>query len=174
VLEIDPLAQRISSMHAWQQTTADRLNRIEEKLVVESKEIAAVSARVTSLEDRFGVIATVQQDMKATNNNMEIVKKNFDQLKLDARDALTLSKEVKLFKTELQELQEDVTTVLHQAPATERLISQVQQNVEASTEQLMAMSRFVRLESEVRGSNVLQIEQQRVCRLSRVPTSMSS
>jgi septation ring formation regulator EzrA len=143
VLEIDPLAQRISSMHAWQETTADRLNRIEEKLVVEAKEIAAVSARVTSLEDRFGVIAIVQQEMKDTNDKMDKVSKNFDQLKLDARDALLLSKEVKLFKTELQELQEDVTTVLHQAPATERLISQVQQNVEASTEQLMAMSRCV-------------------------------
>ena len=130
-------------MHAWQETTADRLNRIEEKLVVEAKEIAAVSARVTSLEDRFGVIAIVQQEMKDTNDKMDKVSKNFDQLKLDARDALLLSKEVKLFKTELQELQEDVTTVLHQAPATERLISQVQQNVEASTEQLMAMSRCV-------------------------------
>ena len=140
VLEIDPLAQRVSSMHAWQESTAERLNRIEDKLTHESKETEAVKARVSELESRFTIIAQVQTEMKETNDHMDQVQKNFAQLKLDARDALQLSGDVKHFKTELQELQEDVTTVLHQAPSTERLIAQVQQNVDASTEQLMAMS----------------------------------
>ena len=126
VLEIDPLAQRVSSMHAWQESTAERLNRIEDKLTHESKETEAVKARVSELESRFTIIAQVQTEMKETNDHMDQVQKNFAQLKLDARDALQLSGDVKHFKTELQELQEDVTTVLHQAPSTERLIAQVQ------------------------------------------------
>jgi predicted nucleic acid-binding Zn-ribbon protein len=140
VLEIDPLAQRISSMHAWQEQTADRLNRIEEKQMNEAKALVAVTERVTELEGRFAVIGQVQKEMKATNDHMAQVTSNFDQLKIEARDALTLSADVKHFKMELQELQEDVTTVLNQAPATERLMAQVQQNVEASAEQLMTMT----------------------------------
>ena len=134
------MAQRISSMHAWQESTAERLNRIEEKLTNEAKEIEATKVRISNLESQFTIIGVVQKEMKATNDHMGEVKKNFDQLRLDARDALLLASEVKHFKTELQELQEDVTTVLHQAPSTERLIARVQQNVENSTEQLMAMS----------------------------------
>ena len=140
VLEIDPLAQRISSMHAWQESTADRLNRIEEKLTRESKETEAVKVRVSDLESRFAIIGQVQKEMKDTNDRFAEVEKKFAQLTLDARDALTLSSDVKHFKMEMQELQEDVTTVLHQAPSTERLIAQVQLNVDASTEQLMTMS----------------------------------
>jgi len=140
VLEIDPLAQRVSSMHAWQESTADRLNRIEEKLTRESKETEAVKVRVSDLESRFAIIGQVQKEMKDTNDHFAEVEKKFVQLTLDARDALTLSSDVKHFKMEMQELQEDVTTVLHQAPSTERLIAQVQLNVDASTEQLMTMS----------------------------------
>lgn len=70
VLEIDPLAQRISSMHAWQEQTADRLNRIEEKQVNEAKALVAVTERVTELEGSFTIIGQVQKEMKDTNDHM--------------------------------------------------------------------------------------------------------
>ena len=140
VLEIDPLAQRISSMSVWQEQTAVRLNNIEEKLNMFPKEIAAVIVRVTELENQFTIIDGVRKEMTQTNDNFSQLKKAFDHLRVEARDALLLSQEVKHFKTELQELQEDVTTVLNQAPQTERLMAQVQQNLEANAEQLMGMS----------------------------------
>jgi len=39
-------------MHAWQESTAERLNRIEEKQTAEGKEVDAVKGRVSDLEGR--------------------------------------------------------------------------------------------------------------------------
>ena len=140
VLEIDPLAQRISSMHEWQEATAKRMNKIDENLALEARELGALATRVETLETNFLAVGQVQKEVAETNDHMSKLAADFAQLRLDARDALELSNDVKHFKTELQELQEDVTTVLHQAPTTERIISQVTRTVEESTEQLFAMS----------------------------------
>ncbi|KAJ1488765.1 hypothetical protein T484DRAFT_1782364, partial [Baffinella frigidus] len=148
VLEIDLLAVRVTDLEAWKQGAIRRLGAIEDKAEQDRNQTDLIRERV---QDKAGqdrnqtdkIRERVQANERALERldpmdkriaeiekRVENVNSEFEQLRVDAQDALMLSSidalmlssTVSFFKTELMELQEDVT--------------QVQQNVEASTEQL--------------------------------------
>lgn len=140
LLEIDTLSAKLSGLQAGQENNVRRLNTLEERQQTDRREAERLRDRIGDLENNIKKVDAMEKRVAEQDKTLQQVQNDFEQLKVDARDALTLSSTVNFFKTELMELQEDVTKVLHQAPQTERLMAQVQHNVEASTDQLLTVS----------------------------------
>jgi len=140
VQEIDVLRTRVTELESWRQNTVKQLRTIEDRADQDRFETNKIRERVQAIEQTLERLDPLEKRVGEAEIKLEIVAADFEQLRADAKDALTLSSTVNFFKTELMELQEDVTQVLHQAPQTERLMAQVQQNVESSTQQLSSVA----------------------------------
>ena len=108
VQEIDVLRTRVTELESWRQNTVKQLRTIEDRADQDRFETNKIRERVQAIEQTLERLDPLEKRVGEAEIKLEIVAADFEQLRADAKDALTLSSTVNFFKTELMELQEDV------------------------------------------------------------------
>lgn len=99
--EIDDLNRKVGALQLQAEQMLTRVAGIESQADTDREQVVAIEKRVTALET---LTARVDECEKKVNDQQEItneLKTDFEQLRNDARDALTLASTVSFFKTEV-------------------------------------------------------------------------
>ncbi len=102
--DIDDLQRKMMSLQSTVDFNAQRLSSLETVVQQEKEKSERLVERIAELEKHMKKTESLEKRIQDQDKQMSQIQRDFDQLRIDARDALTLAGTVTLFKNEVRPL----------------------------------------------------------------------